>query len=81
MFAIAGNAFDDQPEDIERRFSLTLSEIARVLDRIILIEHWHAAAAPGEANGHRAPAAATSSHAGDLRPPAAPDRPGEMTLQ
>ncbi|MGE0035296.1 MAG: GAF domain-containing protein [Xanthobacteraceae bacterium] len=81
MFAIAGNALDDQPEDIERRFSLTLSEIARVLDRIILIEHWHAAAAPGEANGHRAPAAATPSHAGDLRPPPASDRPGEMTLQ
>jgi hypothetical protein len=52
-----------------------------VLDRIILTAHGHAAAAPGEATGHRAPAAATSSQAGDLRPPAAPDRPGEMTLQ
>jgi len=81
MFAITGNVRDDHPEDIERRFALTLSEISRVLDRIILIDHWHAAAAPGEANGHRAPAEATSPGAGDLRPPAAPDRPGEMTLQ
>jgi polysaccharide biosynthesis protein PelD len=81
MFAIAGNTLDDYPEDIERRFALTLSEIVRVLGRIILIEHWHAAAAPGEANGHRAPAAATPSGDGDLRPPAAPDRPGELTLQ
>ena len=52
MFAIGGGALDDHPEDIERRFSLTLSEISRVLGRIILIENWHAAAAPGQSNGH-----------------------------
>ena len=61
MFAITGSALDDHPEDIERRFALTLSEISRVLGRIILIEHWHAAAAPGEANGHHDPVAATPS--------------------
>jgi hypothetical protein len=81
MFAIAGSALDDHPEDIERRFSLTLSEISRVLGRIILIENWHAAAAPGEANGHRDKVAATPSRAGDLPRSAGPSRPGEITLQ
>jgi hypothetical protein len=81
MFAIAGGALDDHPEDIERRFSLTLSEISRVLGRIILIDNWHAAAAPGEANGHRDTVAATPSRAGDLPRAAGPGRPGEMTLQ
>jgi hypothetical protein len=81
MFAISGNAADDAPPDIERRFAFTLAEISRVLGRIILIEHWHAAATPGEANGHRDPVAAAPSVAGDLTRPADPGRPGEITLQ
>ncbi len=52
MLAIGGGAIEDHPEDIERRFSLTLKEISRLLGRIILIENWHAAAAPGQSNGH-----------------------------
>ncbi len=81
MLAIAGSASDDAPPDIERRFAFTLAEISRVLGRIILIEHWHAAAAPGEANGHRDPVAAAPSGAGDLTRPADPGHPGEVTLQ
>lgn len=71
MFTIAGGALDDHPEDIERRFALTQSEISRVLGRIILIDHWHAAAAPADANGHRDAAL----------PSQPPGRPDEVTLQ
>jgi hypothetical protein len=52
MFAIAGAALDDHPEDIERRFSLTASEVSRLVGRIVLMENWQAAAAPGQSNGH-----------------------------
>jgi hypothetical protein len=52
MFAIGGAALDDHPEDIERRFSLTSSEVSRLAGRIILMGNWQAAAAPGQANGH-----------------------------
>jgi hypothetical protein len=52
MFAIAGAALDDHPEDIERRFSLTASEVSRFVGRIVLMENWQAAAAPGQSNGH-----------------------------
>jgi hypothetical protein len=52
MFAIGGASLDDAPEDIERRFSLTCSEIARLAGRISLIDSWHAAAAPSLSNGH-----------------------------
>jgi hypothetical protein len=52
MFAIAGAALDDHPEDIERRFALTVSEVSRLVGRIVLMENWQAAAAPGQANGH-----------------------------
>ena len=86
MFAIGGGALDDHPEDIERRFSLTLSEISRVLGRIILIENWHAATAPGQSNGHLD---ANEPDAGTPHPrngaptpaPAGHERPGEVTLQ
>jgi polysaccharide biosynthesis protein PelD len=54
MFAIGGASLDDTPEDIERRFSLTCSEIARLAGRISLIDSWHAAAAPSRSNGHAA---------------------------
>lgn len=85
MFAIGGGALDDHPEDIERRFSLTLSEISRVLGRITLIESWHAAAAPGQSNGHIEGAkpenGAPRPDGSPLPPPAGQERPGEVTLQ
>jgi hypothetical protein len=52
MFAIGGASLDDTPEDIERRFSLTSSEIARLAGRISLIDSWHAATMPSQSNGH-----------------------------
>ena len=61
MLAIGGTALDDTPADIERRFALTSSEIARLTGRISLIGDWHAAAAPSRSNGHAAePTPATS---------------------
>ena len=81
MFTITGGALDDHPEDIERRFALTQSEISGVLGRIILIDHWHAAAAPADANGHHDPLASSQPRAAGLPPPTDPVRPGEVTLQ
>ena len=52
MFAIGGAALDDHPEDIERQFSLTSSEVSRLAGRIILMGNWQSAAAPGQSNGH-----------------------------
>jgi hypothetical protein len=52
MFAIGDAALDDHPEDIERRFSLTSSEVSRLAGRIILMGNWQSAAAPGQSNGH-----------------------------
>jgi hypothetical protein len=81
MFTIAGGAVDDHPEDIERRFALTQTEISRVLGRIILIDHWHAAAAPAEANGHHDAVVPAQGRGVGAPSPAAPERPGEVTLQ
>jgi hypothetical protein len=52
MFAIGGSGIDDLPEDIGRTVALTAAEISRLLDRITLIESWHAAVTPGRTNGH-----------------------------
>jgi hypothetical protein len=52
MLAIAGVSLDDCPDDIERRFSLTCSELSRLAGRIMLTDSWHAAGA-GKSNGHR----------------------------
>jgi len=54
MFAIGGASLDDTPEDIERRFLLTSLEIAALVDRIGVIDSWHAAAEPSPSNGHGA---------------------------
>ena len=88
MFAIGGNALDDHPEDMERRFSLALLEVSRLLGRIALNERWHAAAAPGQSNGHLAPEqpapGATPDHNDQGLAPAkgGSARPGsEVTLQ
>ncbi len=48
MLAIGDASLDDCPNDIERRFPLTCSELSRLTDRISLINSWHAAAAPTE---------------------------------
>jgi GAF domain len=68
MLAIGGGSLDDAPEDIERRFSLTASEIARLAGRISLIDSWHAAAAPSRSNGH---AVTRPDAAAELEPAAA----------
>jgi hypothetical protein len=58
MLAIGDAALDDHPDDIERRLTLTCSELSRLTGRIGLIDRWHAAAAAGEStrasptNGH-----------------------------
>jgi len=51
MLAV-GASPDDAPEDIERRFALTATELARLADRIGLLERWRSAAAPVRTNGH-----------------------------
>jgi hypothetical protein len=79
MLSITGGALDDHPDDIDRRFALTQSEISGVLGRIILIDRWHAAVGQAEANGHHE-ASGPSSPAG-VPPPAAPSVAGEATLQ
>src|SRR5260370_528502 len=51
MFAIEGVPLDDCPDDIERRFSLTCSELSRLAGRITLLERWDKAGA-SKSNGH-----------------------------
>jgi hypothetical protein len=87
MFVLGGAALEDFPDDIERRVALVAPEIARLLDRIALFESWHAAAAPGLANGREAAGrpedAGAQRDAGARRAAArrgnGPDR--EVTLQ
>jgi hypothetical protein len=87
MLVIGGATLDDYSEDIDRRIALTANEISPFLGRIILIESWHAAAAPGQSNGHlnpEKPAAETVPADTSASPVATnggkePDR--EMTLQ
>ena len=54
MLAIGGSSLDDAPEDIERRFALTSTEIARLAGRISLVDSWHTAAEASEPNGRGA---------------------------
>ena len=49
MFAIAGAALEDYPEDIERRFVLTCAEISRLVGHFVVIDGWHAAQAARQA--------------------------------
>jgi hypothetical protein len=63
MFAIGGVSLDDCPDDIERRFSLTCSELSRLAGRIRLIDSWHTAGS-SKSNGHKS--------AGDEIPDPAP---------
>ena len=79
MFAIGGAALDDHPEDIERRFSLTSSEVSRLAGRIILMGNWQSAAAPGQSNGHaEKPHDAASNGQGGMEQG---DTPGDGTPQ
>jgi hypothetical protein len=89
MLAIGEASLGDHPDDIERRFALTCSELSRLTSRISLIERWHAAAAPTESvrgsstNGHGAvPVAAARQDGSESIPPAGREQGDrEMTLQ
>jgi hypothetical protein len=54
MFVIGGASIEDHPDDFDRRVALAASELSRLSGRILMIENWHAAAAPGQGNGHGA---------------------------
>jgi hypothetical protein len=66
MLVIGGSSLDDYPDDIERRFKLTASELSRLTGRMSLLERWQAATAPeplpharaGDGNGSGAAATA-----------------------
>jgi hypothetical protein len=51
MLSIGGASPDDCSDDLERRFSLALSELSRLTGHLMLIERWQAATA-GISNGH-----------------------------
>jgi len=46
MLVIGGSSLDDYPDDIERRFQLTASELSRLTGRMSLLERWQTAAEP-----------------------------------
>jgi hypothetical protein len=80
MFALGGESLSDHPDDMERRFGLICSELARLSGRIGLIERWQAAI-PGKLNGFApgvpaqsvAETAVQASHH-ELPPPSAPEQ-------
>jgi hypothetical protein len=51
MLTIGGPSLADCPEDIDRRFVLTCTELSRLAGRIHLMQRWHMAAA-GNSKGH-----------------------------
>lgn len=51
MLSIGGASRDDCSDDLERRFSLALSELSRLTGHLVVIERWQAATA-GVSNGH-----------------------------
>jgi hypothetical protein len=51
MLSIGGASPDDCSDDLDRRFSLVLSELSRLTAHLMLIERWQAATA-GISNGH-----------------------------
>jgi hypothetical protein len=74
---------DDCPDDIERRFSLTLSELSRLAGRLRLLDSWEAAGAM-KSNGYRpagddAPCHAAPAEAAAL--PALAEHKQQPTLQ
>jgi hypothetical protein len=81
MLAIAGVSPADQPEDIERRFALAASEIARLVGRIAVLDCWQAAAAPTRSNGHAAePAGTAAVETGEPDEPAAAAAPAAESV-
>jgi hypothetical protein len=80
MFALGGDSLSDHPDDMERRFGLMCSELARLSGRIGLIERWQAATS-GKLNGHRpdllaqspSETTAQASHQ-ELPPPTSPEQ-------
>jgi hypothetical protein len=85
MFALGGDALNDHPDDMERRFGLICSELALLSGRIGLIERWQAAT-PGKLNGYKsdvlaqsAPQTASPASHQELPPPSAPEQ--VMTVQ
>jgi len=70
MLAIGDVAPADQPQDIERRFALAASEVARLVGRIAVLDSWQAAAAASRSNGHAAEPAATASAVDAVEPEA-----------
>jgi hypothetical protein len=85
MFSIGGVSLDDCPDDIERRFSLTCSELSRLVGRIRLIDSWHTAGT-SKSNGHmRAaeaiPDPALRADAENPPMPAQAERKHQVTLQ
>jgi hypothetical protein len=51
MFAVAGTTLEDDPVEIERRFSVVAAELSRLVGRIRLADKWQHAAA-NKTNGH-----------------------------
>jgi hypothetical protein len=83
MLALRGVSCDDCPDDIERRFSLTLSELSRLAERLRLLDSWEAAGAMNP-NGYRpagedAPCHAAPAEAAAL--PALAEHKQQPTLQ
>jgi hypothetical protein len=62
MLALRGVSCDDCPDDIERRFSLTLSELSRLAGRLRLLDTWEAAGAM-KSNRYRPAADEAPCHA------------------
>jgi hypothetical protein len=89
MLAVGASAFEDDPDEIERRFALTASELSRLAGRIQLVERWQAAASASsdhdlghQSNGRGATAAEPAS--GEAASPAKGRRrrdDRELTLQ
>lgn len=46
VLVIGGASLDDYPDDIERRFKLTASELSRLTGRVSLLDRWKAATTP-----------------------------------
>ena len=85
MFVLGGESLNDHPDDMERRFGLVCSELARLSGRIGLIERWQAAT-PGKFNGYTpnvlaqsTPETASQASHHALPPPSAPEQ--VMTVQ
>jgi GAF domain-containing protein len=78
MLMIGGSALDDHPDEIERRFELTASELSRLAGRIKLVESWHAAASAASGELDRETNGQSNKHGAAVADPA-PDAPSTST--